>query len=57
MSDYTKTITIPVSMGDWENDFRDLVMDGLEFQWTFPITTTGELVLLNFVQEDEEEES
>jgi len=55
MNDDRRTVTVEVTMNDWETDFRNLVENNVEFQWTFPIMPTGELVWVKFVQESEEE--
>lgn len=51
-----RTITVDVSMNDWETNFRDLVENNIEFQWCFPLPPTGELVWVKFVQPTEEDD-
>ena len=57
MSDDRRTVTVEVTMNDWETDFRNLVENNVEFQWCFPIMPTGELIWVKFVQEPEEDDS
>jgi hypothetical protein len=56
MSEDRRTITVDVSMNDWETNFRDLVENNVEFQWCFPLPPTHELVWVKFVQPTEEDD-
>jgi len=56
MSKERRTITVDVSMNDWETNFRNLVENNIEFQWCFPLPPTDELIWVKFVQPTEEDD-